>query len=174
MSGDDRFPRLLTNPGTLGDDRGRIQILYENDHMVLKRSSSTVGVFRGLHRQAVPYLQDKIIRVLSGKIIDFVTNPDDASDPIHYSVITPADDWVHIASHLAHGFYALEDVVFEYFCDGGYNEAAEESYFVAPAVTRAFDLETIHVSDKDQNGIPMDRPFVARPGTADVKAIMNV
>ena len=167
------FPRLLDDPTTLGDDRGRIQILHENNRIVLKRSSSSPGVFRGLHRQVAPYLQAKIIRVLSGKIVDFVTDPDDANDPIHFSVITPQDDWVFISAHLAHGFYVLEEVVFEYFCDGGYNEAAEESHFVAPAVMHAFGLTNVHLSDKDQNGVPMDRPFVARPGTPDVKALIK-
>lgn len=173
MTQRDMFPRLLDDPLTLGDDRGGVQILHENNRIVLKRSTSRQGVFRGLHRQVEPYLQTKIIRVLSGKIIDFVTDPDDLHDPIHYSVITPQDDWVLVAAHLAHGFYAVEEVVFEYFCDGGYNEDTEESYFVAPAVMQTFELKNIHVSEKDQKGIPLERPFLARSGTPNVKELMQ-
>lgn len=169
MDQSDLFPRLMADPVTIGDDRGCIRILYENDSVVLKRSSSSRGVFRGLHRQVAPHLQDKIIRVISGKIIDFVTNPDDPDDPIHYSLVTPEDDWVHIAAHLAHGFYALDDVVFEYFCDGGYNEDAEESHFAAPAIKAALGIEVIHLSEKDRNGIPMYRRVVPAPGSANAR-----
>ncbi len=43
------FPRLETAPITLGDDRGKVEILYETDRVVLKRSSSSAGVFCGLY-----------------------------------------------------------------------------------------------------------------------------
>lgn len=155
------FPRLVENAVTLGDGRGKIEILYETDQVVLKRSTSAAGVFRGLHRQVAPHLQHKVIRVISGRILDFVTDPDQADDPIWYSEITPKDDWVHIAAHLAHGFYALEDVVFEYFCEGGYNEAAEESWFVAPQVSAHLNGADLQLSDKDQGGTPLDRPLRA-------------
>lgn len=152
------FALLLEQPLTLGDDRGKIEILYETDQVVLKRSTSAKGVFRGLHRQAAPALQHKIIRVIAGRILDFVTDPDDADGVIWYREITPTDDWVHIAAHLAHGFYALEDVVFEYFCEGGYNEAAEESYLVADLLNKELSLGEMHLSAKDQAGTPLIRP----------------
>jgi dTDP-4-dehydrorhamnose 3,5-epimerase len=152
------FAFLLDAPVTLGDDRGKIEILYETSDVVLKRSTSAQGVFRGLHRQTAPALQHKIIRVISGRILDFVTDPDDADGVIWYREITPGDDWVHIAAHLAHGFYALENVVFEYFCEGGYNEAAEDSYFVADLLKRELALEEMHLSAKDKAGQPLIRP----------------
>ncbi|MFK7836497.1 MAG: dTDP-4-dehydrorhamnose 3,5-epimerase family protein [Sulfitobacter sp.] len=161
---DTLFPRLTRDPITLGDGRGKIEILHETTDVVLKRSTSAKGVFRGLHRQVAPHEQTKIIRVLSGQIIDFVTDPDTDGDPIWYSEVTPADDWVRIAPHLAHGFYALTDVVFEYFCEGGYNEAAEESWFVAPIIQAALDLEDLHLSDKDKAGTPLQRKVQAVRG----------
>ncbi|WP_238547591.1 dTDP-4-dehydrorhamnose 3,5-epimerase family protein [Meridianimarinicoccus roseus] len=148
---------------TLGDERGRIRILYEQGNVVLKRSSSVQGVFRGLHRQAAPSLQEKIIRVLSGRIYDFVTDPDDSDGVIWYREITPETDWVHINARYAHGFYALTDVEFEYFCDGRYDEAAEESYNVADTLRDALNLGAIQLSAKDSAGIPMSRP-VRRAG----------
>lgn len=157
------FPRLETAPITLGDDRGKVEILYETDRVVLKRSSSSAGVFRGLHRQVAPHLQDKIIRVISGRIIDFVTDPDDPEDPIWHSEIGPEDGWVHIAAQYAHGFYALEDVVFEYFCEGGYMESAEESWYIAPQVTEMLGGRPLLLSDKDQHGTPLPRPLKQAP-----------
>ena len=55
-----------------------------------------------------------------GKIIDFVSDPEEAGEIIWYTELSSKDDWVQIDSRLAHGFYAVEDVVFEYFCDGKY------------------------------------------------------
>ncbi|NML75698.1 dTDP-4-keto-6-deoxy-D-glucose epimerase [Rhizobium sp. S-51] len=152
------FACLLDQPVTLGDQRGCIKILYEKGNVVLKRSTSQKGVFRGLHRQRAPSLQDKIIRVLSGRIYDFVTDPDDPQGVIWYREITPETDWVHIAAHLAHGFYAITDVEFEYFCDGRYDEAAEDSYFVADVLSEALSLGDMQLSNKDKAGIPLARP----------------
>lgn len=157
------FPRLTDAPVTLGDARGKVEILYETPQVVLKRSTSARGVFRGLHRQVAPHLQHKIIRVIEGRILDFVTDPDSPDDPIWYSEITPRDDWVHIDARLAHGFYALEDVVFEYFCEGGYNEAAEESWFVAPQVAEMLGGAPLQLSDKDQGGTPLPRALKPAP-----------
>lgn len=152
------FKMLLDSPVTLGDARGNIKILYEVGNVVLKRSTSAKGVFRGLHRQVEPSPQDKIIRVLSGRILDFVTDPDDPDGVIWYREISPETDWVHIASHLAHGFYALEDVVFEYFCDGRYDEKREQSFHVADVLRAELKLEPLQLSPKDQNGTPLVRP----------------
>jgi dTDP-4-dehydrorhamnose 3,5-epimerase len=156
-AGSDQFPRLTSEAFELRDSRGLISILHETDNVVLKRSSSVKGVFRGLHRQILPHPQTKIIRVISGRILDFVTNPDQDDDPIWYTEISPQDDWVRIAPHLAHGFYAIEDVVFEYFCEGGYNETAEESYFAAPFIQNALNLAEMRLSKKDQSARPLDR-----------------
>lgn len=152
------FIRLLDDPVTFGDERGRVQVLYEVGNVVLKRSGSAAGVFRGLHRQVAPSLQDKIIRVISGRIYDFVTDPDDPEGLIWYRLITPSTDWVHIASNLAHGFYALEEVEFEYFCDGRYDETREESYFVAETIRDALLLGNMQLSAKDLSGLPLTRP----------------
>ncbi|MEP5731164.1 MAG: dTDP-4-dehydrorhamnose 3,5-epimerase family protein [Sulfitobacter sp.] len=158
------FPRLLRDPLTIGDGRGKIEILHETASVVLKRSTSTKGVFRGLHRQVAPFEQTKIIRVISGSIFDFVTDPNIDGDPIWYSKVTPADQWIRIAPHLAHGFYALEDVVFEYFCEGRYAEDAEESWFVAPLIQKALNLGDMQLSDKDKAGAPLQRKVQAVTG----------
>ena len=153
------FTLLLKNPLTFRDDRGRMQVLYEKDNVVLKRSRSIKGVFRGLHRQTRPSLQDKLIRVISGRIYDFVTDPDDPDDFIWYREIGPETDWIHIKSHLAHGFFALEDVEFEYFCDGRYNEAHEESFNVIQTLKDVLCFRKIIISNKDRLGKELSRPI---------------
>lgn len=151
------FVSLIDDPLVFADTRGRVQVLYEAGGVVLKRSSSSQGVFRGLHRQAAPALQEKIIRVMSGKILDFVTDPDDPDGVIWYREISPDSDWIYIGSHLAHGFYALEDAEFEYFCDGRYDEAREETFFVADAIGEALGLRNMQLSKKDMAGTRMTR-----------------
>jgi dTDP-4-dehydrorhamnose 3,5-epimerase len=157
MSRQDLFASLSEGATTFADGRGSIDILYESDTAVLKRSSSKKGVFRGLHRQIAPSEQIKIIRVISGKIIDFVADPEEAGEIIWYTELSPEDDWVQIDGHLAHGFYAVEDVVFEYFCDGVYDESLEQSYRVDGIIGETLGLQPIHLSDKDLKGEPFGK-----------------
>jgi dTDP-4-dehydrorhamnose 3,5-epimerase len=157
MSRQDLFANLNKGATTFSDGRGSINILYESDTAVLKRSSSKKGVFRGLHRQIAPSEQIKIIRVISGKIIDFVADPEEPGEIIWYTELSPEDDWIQIDGHLAHGFYAVEDVVFEYFCDGVYDELLEQSYRVDGIVSEALGLQPIYLSDKDVKGKPFGK-----------------
>lgn len=143
------FPRLLKNAVKLEDERGHIEILYESGSAVLKRTFSKKGVFRGMHLQRSPCPQDKIFRVVSGKIIDFVTDPNDGSKKIWFSEVTPEDEWVHIDSRFAHGFYSPEDSVFEYFCDGSYSESAEEAYNIKHLLVEQLGLTDLLLSAKD-------------------------
>ena len=152
MTSCELFPRLNQKSSSFSDDRGAVNILYESEQAVLKRSSSKKGVLRGLHRQVSPALQVKIIRIVSGSIIDFVANPEDPNELIWYAEISPKDEWVRIDSHLAHGFYAIEDVVFEYFCDGRYDESLEESYRIDGIVKKELGLRDMILSEKDLTG----------------------
>ena len=45
------------------DSRGHLDVLYEQGDLVLKRSFSRAGVFRGMHLQSPPHQQTKLIRV---------------------------------------------------------------------------------------------------------------
>ena len=165
MSNHGLFSKLTHDAVTFSDFRGSVSVLYESVTAVLKRSSSKKGVFRGLHRQTSPAEQIKIIRIISGKIIDFVSDPGEAGEIIWYTELSPKDDWVKIDSRLAHGFYAVEDVVFEYFCDGKYDESSEQSYRVDGIISEALGLHPIFLSDKDLKGKPFGksvRPLVGR------------
>lgn len=149
------FPRLLQQTKKFEDERGYLEVLYESDGMVLKRSFSKVGVFRGLHVQQQPYPQTKLIRVISGAIIDFVVDVDDLSKEIYHSEIKPADDWVQIEAHLAHGFYAKEDTVFEYICDGAYNEESEVAFSIVEYLEKEMLLNNLVLSKKDLAAKPL-------------------
>lgn len=151
----DRFPTLQDGAAMREDDRGWLQVLYESDTVVLKRSFSRAGVFRGLHVQVEPSPQVKLIRVVSGRIIDFLVDLGDPAKIIHRKELGPADDWVRIAAHYAHGFYAIEDTVFEYVCDGGYDEANEKAFSIADHLLNELGLDNLVLSDKDRASPPL-------------------
>ncbi len=94
------------------------------------QSKSAYGVVRGLHYQLHPHAQTKLIRALSGTILDVVVDirtcsptfgqwkSFELSDQNQYQVIIPAG--------FAHGFSVLsETAVILYKCDSYYNPAYE-------------------------------------------------
>ena len=79
------FPGLLIfEPRVFEDNRGYFFESYnqkvfsaegvEINFVQDNQASSSFGVIRGLHFQMDPYAQTKLIRVLSGKIIDAVVD----------------------------------------------------------------------------------------------------
>ncbi len=151
----ERFPSVQDAATKREDNRGWLQVLYESDAMVLKRSFSRKGVFRGLHVQMPPHPQVKLIRVVSGQIIDFVVSMDDPARAIHHKTLGPAEDWVRIDAEYAHGFYAVEDTVFEYVCDGGYHEAGELAFSITDYLQNEMGLADLILSAKDVASPPL-------------------
>lgn len=151
----DPFVRLDHTAHRREDDRGWLEVLYESETMVLKRSFSRKGVFRGLHVQMAPSAQTKVIRVVSGAIVDVVVDVSDPALELKTTTLTPADGWVRIGAQYAHGFYALEDSLFEYACDGGYDEASEQAWSIADRLPEMLGLETVILSDKDRSAPPL-------------------
>ena len=149
------FPSVQDQAAKREDNRGWLQVLYESESMVLKRSYSRAGVFRGLHVQMPPSPQVKLIRVVSGKIIDIVASMDDPARVIHHKELTPQHDWVRIDAHYAHGFYAVDDTIFEYVCDGGYDEPAELAFSVTEWLRDTLGFENAILSAKDLASPPL-------------------
>lgn len=143
------FVNLAAAAVSRADDRGSLEVLYESATCVLKRSFSRQGVFRGLHLQRAPHQQTKLIRVVSGRILDCVVDPDDPALALHTKQLGPEDGWTLIAPHLAHGFYALEDCWFEYVCDGSYQETSESAYSIVDFLVGELGLPPPIQSAKD-------------------------
>lgn len=152
------FVRLDRTAHRREDNRGWLEVLYESDAMVLKRSFSKQGVFRGLHVQRAPSPQTKVIRVVEGRIVDIIVDLDDPALELKTTTLTPQDGWVRIDAQYAHGFYALEDTLFEYACDGGYDEASEAAYSIADRLPALLGVTTVILSDKDRAAPPLPSP----------------
>lgn len=156
----DPFIRLDGVTQRREDNRGWLEVLYESEAMVLKRSFSRKGVFRGLHVQQAPSPQTKVIRVVEGAIVDVLVSMDDPTRALRTTTLTPADGWVRIDAEYAHGFYALEDTLFEYVCDGGYDEASEQAFSIADRLPALLGVDTVILSDKDRAAPPLAAPGV--------------
>lgn len=149
------FPRIEREAVRREDERGYLEVLYESGQAVLKRSFSRKHAFRGIHWQPDPSPQVKLFRVVSGAIIDFIVPMDDPARPIHHDTIRPEDGWVRIDARFAHGFLALEDSLFEYFCDGGYDPAGELAFSITDHVKAVTGIDHIILSAKDQAAPPL-------------------
>lgn len=94
------------------------------------QSSSEYGVIRGLHYQLQPYAQCKLIRVLSGKILDVVVDIRKGSPTFgkSYSLELSSENrkQLFIPHGFAHGFSVLsQQAEVFYKCDAFYNRESE-------------------------------------------------
>ncbi|MEA5001093.1 MAG: dTDP-4-dehydrorhamnose 3,5-epimerase [Endomicrobiaceae bacterium] len=88
-------------------------------------SHSSKGVLRGLHYQLEPFVQAKLVRVISGAIFDVAVDLRIGSDTFGKwvgAILTPNDkNMLFIPEGFAHGFEVLSDTVdFEYYCSNIY------------------------------------------------------
>lgn len=93
-------------------------------------SRSTYGVVRGLHFQKPPHAQAKLVRVISGRVLDVAVDLREGSPTYgrHVAVELSGENHrqVFIPKGFAHGFSVLsEEAVFQYKCDGYYAPEAE-------------------------------------------------
>lgn len=96
------------------------------------QSLSQKNVLRGLHFQNPPYAQGKLVRVISGSVLDVAVDIRKSSPTYgrHHSVVLSGKNktmfW--IPPGFAHGFLTLEDnTIFAYKCTNLYNKASEDA-----------------------------------------------
>lgn len=121
-------------------------------------STSRAGVLRGLHLQAAPHAQAKLVRVVTGAVLDVCVDlrPGSATFGKHFSARLDAThrDMLYIPEGMAHGFLALEDnTVFAYLCSAYYAPQAERTLlWNDPELAIDWGIEAPLVSAKDQAG----------------------
>ena len=127
----------------------KIEYIQENE------SVSKLGVFRGMHFQKGKYVQTKLIRVVSGKVLEFVCDLR-RSSPSFKKIITfelKPNKILFLPKGLAHGFLSLEKkTILNYKCDNYYEPKSEAGFNI---FKRHFDIdfrinkEKIIMSKKD-------------------------
>ena len=96
------------------------------------QSKSSINVLRGLHFQNPPNSQAKLVRVLSGSVLDVVVDIRKNSPTYgnHYKIVLSSENFkmLYVPEGFAHGFLTLEDnTIFSYKCTSFYNKESEGS-----------------------------------------------
>lgn len=158
---------LIITPEVFEDDRGyffesfhekRYQGLLGVDiHFVQDNASvSRKGVLRGLHYQAPPFAQGKLVSVLRGHVMDVAVDIRTGSPTYgkYVMVELSADNHCQfwIPAGFAHGFVALEDdTIFAYKCTNVYSKEYERGIrYNDPAIGIDWGMTDPIVSDKDK------------------------
>ncbi|MBN8576839.1 MAG: dTDP-4-dehydrorhamnose 3,5-epimerase [Cyclobacteriaceae bacterium] len=128
------------------------------------QSQSAKGVARGLHYQNKPYAQTKLVRVLSGAVLDIVLDLRSAEPTFGkiFTVELSAENfkqlWVPVG--FAHGFVTLsEKAEILYKCDNYYHPQAEGGInLLDPQLNLQQYLPAdVVLSEKDQKNPPLQQ-----------------
>lgn len=159
---------LVFEPKVFADSRGYFFESYNADvfrkegiDMVFvqdNQSSSSYGVIRGLHYQLNPHAQTKLVRVLSGNILDVAVDIRKGSPTFghHFTIELSAENkkQLLVPKGFAHGFSVLsEKAEVLYKCDGFYNKESEGGIcFDDPSLNIDWKIpaDKAVISDKDK------------------------
>ncbi|GAA4013566.1 dTDP-4-dehydrorhamnose 3,5-epimerase [Hymenobacter fastidiosus] len=120
------------------------------------QSSSISGVLRGLHFQAPPYAQAKLVRVATGRVRDVIVDIRRSSSTYGQHISVELDsrrgNILYIPTGFAHGFLALEEnTLFLYRCSDYYQPSAEGGLCWNDSTLNIdWGIDAPVVSDKDQ------------------------
>lgn len=157
---------VIIEPDVFTDERGffietfqekRYQDFLSADvHFVQDNfSSSKKGVLRGMHYQAPPFGQAKLVQVLRGKALDVALDIRFGSPTFGKYVMIELSGENHrqlfISEGFAHGFLALEDnTLFQYKCTNVYSREHERGILWNDlALGIDWGMKDPLVSDKD-------------------------
>jgi dTDP-4-dehydrorhamnose 3,5-epimerase len=158
----------VLEPTVLGDERGYFMESYSRRTLMQtgielnfvqdNQSSSRKGVLRGLHYQTAPYAQTKLVRVLSGVILDVVIDlrTKEKTFGKHFSMELSAENkkQVLVPKGFAHGFITLSDQAEVFYkCDEYYHPEADRGIlYNDPALAINWKMEATEfiLSEKDR------------------------
>ena len=159
---------IIVEPRVFGDSRGYFfetwkketyaEVGINCDFVQDNESKSSYGVLRGLHWQAAPYTQAKLVRVVSGSVLDVAVDIRKNSPTFgKYEAIELSGDnkrQFFIPRGFAHGFAVLsKEAVFVYKCDNIYMPSAERGMrFDDPALGIDWQIkpDCWNLSEKDK------------------------
>ena len=160
---------LIFEPKVWNDNRGYFfesfnDKIFEQNGINVRfvqdnQSLSHKGTLRGLHAQAPPFAQGKLVRVISGKVIDVAVDIRKKSPTFgqHFCIELSGKNHkqLWIPPGFLHGFLTLEDnTVFTYKVTNYYDKASEISVvWDDPTLgvnwSDYIDLSSIILSEKD-------------------------
>ena len=162
---------LILTPNVYGDERGYFfesfnqkqfeaavgkEVIFVQDN----QSKSQKNVLRGLHFQNPPHAQGKLVRVLSGSVLDVALdirkNSPTYGKHLTFELNAQTNKMVWLPEGIAHGFAALEDdTVFFYKCTNYYNKESEDCILWNDKnLNIDWKIEHPILSEKDREGKP--------------------
>jgi dTDP-4-dehydrorhamnose 3,5-epimerase len=161
---------LIIKPKVFADTRGYFFESYNErvfrDHNINvnflqdNQSLSHTGVLRGLHFQAPPFAQGKLVRVITGAVLDVAVDirKDSKTYGQHVSIELTEENktMFYIPPGFAHGFLTLRDnTIFSYKCTDLYNKASEGTVlWNDPSLGINWNIKDPILSEKDLTGTP--------------------
>jgi dTDP-4-dehydrorhamnose 3,5-epimerase len=157
---------LIIKPDVFEDDRGYFFESFNHEKFLqagldLKfiqdnESRSKEGVLRGLHFQAPPFAQGKLVRVMRGSVRDVAVDIRKESPTYgkwESIILSGQNKWMYwIPPGFAHGFVTLEDdTIFFYKCTNVYSKVSEGSIlWNDPDLNISWGIKDPVISDKDR------------------------
>lgn len=159
---------LIIEPRVYSDERGWFMETYNElehaaagitEHFVQDNlSRSSKHTLRGLHFQNTPYAQGKLVRVISGSVLDVAVDIRTKSPTYgqHFSILLTGENKLSfwIPAGFAHGFVSLEDnTLFSYKCTNYYNKNSEDTLlWNDPTLGIDWGVDNPLISEKDSQG----------------------
>ena len=162
---------VIIEPQVFGDSRGYFMETYQKEKYAAagidvtfvqdNESMSRYGVVRGLHYQAEPFAQAKLIRVVSGHVLDVAVDirKDSPTFGKVFTLELSSENKLQLflPHGIAHGFAVLsETAVFTYKCDNFYAPQYERTIrFDDPSLAIDWKIPVANriISDKDKKGV---------------------
>jgi len=153
-------------PRKLSDNRGWFLESYNKDkfsdlglHIDFVQdnlSFSKAGVLRGIHFQISPFEQGKLVKVISGDVLDIAVDlrPESPTFGRYEKVVLSADqqNMFFIPPGFGHGFLAITDAHLFYKCTKTYNSQYDTGIaYNDPDLAIDWTTDTPLISEKDKN-----------------------
>ncbi|MBW6496932.1 MAG: dTDP-4-dehydrorhamnose 3,5-epimerase [Bacteroidales bacterium] len=167
---------LIVRPRVFGDERGYFFESWNEEtfrnaginvpFMQDNQSASVKNVVRGLHFQTPPFEQGKLVRVISGAVLDVVVDLRRKQPTFgkHFKLVLDEHEKImlYIPPGFAHGFKTLEDnTVFFYKCTQVYQRDHDSAIrWNDPDLDIDWEVSDPILSEKDQQA-PFFRDFVS-------------
>ncbi|NLK66697.1 MAG: dTDP-4-dehydrorhamnose 3,5-epimerase [Campylobacteraceae bacterium] len=159
---------LVIEPVVHGDSRGYFSETFRKDlledflgfklnFVQDNESKSSKFVFRGLHFQAPPFAQTKLVRVIKGRVLDIAVDIRRGSPTYGKHVMVELSEenkkQLFVPRGFAHGFIVLEDdTIFSYKVDNYYSKECDKGIYFADealGIDYGVDIKEFLLSDKD-------------------------
>jgi dTDP-4-dehydrorhamnose 3,5-epimerase len=159
---------FIVEPEVYQDDRGSFCRFYCADEfreigiditwVQLNHSfTRTMGTLRGMHYQIAPYSEVKMVKCISGKVLDVIIDLRKKSPSfLHWTGVEISAEnkrMIYIPEGFAHGFQTLTDnCEMIYHHSRAYEKDAEGAVrWNDPKFNIIWPMTPVHVSERDQN-----------------------